>query len=284
MGHAVGDAVLREAAQRLERLVRAGDLAARLGGDEFVVLVRSDVTNASVEGLVRRIRERLAIPVTIAPDQSATVGVSIGTAFATDDGTTADRLMRAADRRMYANKVLRHRAPVSTTEEDRLADLKSYNVLDTPADETLDRITALASKTLGVPIALISLVDAHRQWFKAKVGLDAPETPREHAFCAHTICEDDVMVVPDALSDERFSDNPLVTDDPAIRFYAGAPLRTPAGHNIGTLCVIDSQPRQLSDQQRLALIGLADLVMRELNARRDKQRNEAKLAPSSPLG
>ena len=157
--------------------------------------------------------------------------------------------------------------PKPERESERLRALDQYRVLDTPPEEAFDRITRLASRAIGAPIALVSLVDEARQWFKSRVGLDAEETPREVAFCAHAICGDDVMVVPDAAGDPRFSGNPLVVDDPKIRFYAGVPLRTRNGHNLGTLCVIDRRPRELDAEETAILRDLASLVMDELELR-----------------
>lgn len=158
--------------------------------------------------------------------------------------------------------------PIPVDEEQRLRDLLRHGVLDTPADPHLDRIVELASTVLDMPIALVSLVDRDRQWFLARHGLDATETPREMAFCAHAIVGDGVLMVPDARADERFATNPLVLEEPRIRFYAGAPLRSPEGHNLGTLCVIDQQPRRLEGAQLDQLQTMADLVMRELELRR----------------
>jgi diguanylate cyclase (GGDEF)-like protein len=157
--------------------------------------------------------------------------------------------------------------PIPADEDQRLRDLQRYALLDTPADPHLDRLVALASAVLNMPIALVSLVDQDRQWFLARHGLDVAETPRRMAFCAHTIAGNGILVVPDARDDPRFKGNPLVLQDPQIRFYAGAPLRSPQGHNLGTLCVIDKQPRSFESPQ-VALLGLmADLVMRELQLR-----------------
>lgn len=147
----------------------------------------------------------------------------------------------------------------------RLEALLDLAVLDTDAEERFDRLTRLASRVLDVPIALVSLIDADRQWFKSRVGLDATETPREISFCGHAVLADELFVVPDASADERFLDNPLVVDDPSIRFYAGRPLRAAAGERVGTLCVIDRQPRELSPADRQVLDDLAALVERELN-------------------
>jgi diguanylate cyclase (GGDEF)-like protein/PAS domain S-box-containing protein len=143
-------------------------------------------------------------------------------------------------------------------ERERLLSLRSYSVLDTEPEASFDGLVKAASVIAGTPIALVSLVDAERQWFKAKVGVDATETPREHAFCSHAIERPaPVYIVEDALSDVRFGTNPLVTNDPHIRFYAGFPLRDEAGYGLGTLCVIDRVPRQLTATQLDALAGLA---------------------------
>ena len=158
--------------------------------------------------------------------------------------------------------------PLPANEVQRLRELERRSVLDTGGDEHFDRIVQLASEVLGMPVALISLVDRDRQWFLSRLGIATKETPREMAFCAHAIADEGVLVVPDALLDERFSSNPLVVDEPHVRFYAGAPLRTVEGHNLGTLCVIDRKPHELSDRQLEMLQLLAALVMRELELRR----------------
>lgn len=159
---------------------------------------------------------------------------------------------------------MRTSIPVPENEDARLERLRQYQILDTPPGETFDRVTRLASRLLKTPIALVSLVDEDRQWFKSKAGLDASETPREHAFCAHAICDSAVMVVPNAAQDPRFADNPLVTGAPSIRFYAGAPLRSEGGENMGTLCVIDSSPREFSAEDATLLNDLAHIVVDEL--------------------
>ena len=158
-------------------------------------------------------------------------------------------------------------AALPSDENERLALLYALDLLDTPAEPAFDRITRLVARTLQVPIALVSLVDSNRQWFKSRVGLTALETPREFAFCAHTILQDGLMVVGDATRDERFADNPLVTGDPMIRFYAGAPIFTTGGKALGTLCAIDSQPRILKQDEIDTLIDLADLVSKEIQQR-----------------
>jgi GAF domain-containing protein len=148
--------------------------------------------------------------------------------------------------------------PIPADEEQRLRALRRFAVLDSPADPHFDRIVELASEVLGVPIALVSLVDRNRQWFLARHGLAVQETPRTMAFCAHAIAAEQLLEVPDALEDERFNTNPLVLDQPKVRFYAGAPLRSSEGHHLGTLCVIDRKPRQLNPHQRVMLQLMAD--------------------------
>jgi diguanylate cyclase (GGDEF)-like protein/PAS domain S-box-containing protein len=157
---------------------------------------------------------------------------------------------------------MHHTKPFS--EQDRLDALDSLAVLDTPAEPRFDRFTRLATLTFGVPIALVSLVDRDRQWFKSRCGLDVDETPRSIAFCSHAVAQDELLVVEDALLDPRFAGNPLVTGAPHIRFYAGQPLRCD-GHAVGTLCVIDCAPRRFTQAQRQALRDLAALVEIELN-------------------
>lgn len=148
----------------------------------------------------------------------------------------------------------------------RLATLKSLNVLDTAAEERFDRVTRMARRMFGVPIALVSLVDEDRQWFKSVQGVDVCETPRNISFCGHAILGDDIFLIKDALADERFADNPLVTGDPHIRFYAGCPLRSGDGAKVGTLCIIDTAPREFDEDDAIALRDLASMVESELTA------------------
>jgi GAF domain-containing protein len=158
-------------------------------------------------------------------------------------------------------------APVPKDEKQRLKVLWQYEVLDTVPEEVFDDLTELAARICEAPIALISLVDEKRQWFKSKVGTSVSETSRDISFCAYAITQNDLFIVPDATRDERFADNPLVTSDPKIRFYAGAPLITPDGHALGTLCVIDKVPRELRPDQKQALRILARHVVSQLELR-----------------
>jgi GAF domain-containing protein len=154
-------------------------------------------------------------------------------------------------------------------EEARIMALEKYAILDTDPEQAFDDLTLLASFVCKTPIALISLVDEDRQWFKSRVGIKASETTRDIAFCSTAILQTDVFVVPDALEDERFRDNPLVVSDPNIRFYAGAPLINEDGYALGTLCVVDRSPRDLAPDQRDALKALSRLVLGQLEFRRN---------------
>jgi two-component system cell cycle sensor histidine kinase/response regulator CckA len=158
-------------------------------------------------------------------------------------------------------------APLPENEHARLAALRRYDILDSGPETAYDDLAKIAAQICGTPIALITLVDAERQWFKARVGMEALETPRDHAFCAYTIHESATLVVPDAARDERFADNPLVLGDPRIRFYAGAPLQTDDGIALGSLCVIDREPRQLSPEQKDALEAIGRHVVRLIELR-----------------
>ena len=160
------------------------------------------------------------------------------------------------------------KARIPENEAQRLAALRDYHILDTAAEQTYDDITALAAYICEVPIAVISLVDESRQWFKSKHGLTEVETPRDVAFCAHAILQTEPMIVQDALKDTRFADSALVTRSPHIRFYAGFPLATPEGLALGMLCAIDRKPRQLSAEQHHAMQALARQVMALLELRR----------------
>ncbi len=159
-------------------------------------------------------------------------------------------------------------APLPTDETARLETLRGYEILDTEPEREFDDLTLLASFICGTPRALVSLIDHDRQWFKSRRGVSMTETPRDIAFCAHAILKKDVMVVPDATRDERFADNPVVTGEPGVRFYAGAPLITPEGHALGTICVLDDVPRELEPEQIEALRALARQVVAQMELRR----------------
>jgi GAF domain-containing protein len=156
------------------------------------------------------------------------------------------------------------RGPVPKDEERRLASLRALRILDTEPEDRFDRITRLASALFDAPIALVSLVDENRQWFKSCYGLNMKETSRDAAFCAHVVYNREPMIVPDTFQDKRFADNPLVINEPRIRFYAGCPLILDDGACIGTLCVIDTRPRPLEVSDVARLRDLADLAVQEI--------------------
>jgi len=164
------------------------------------------------------------------------------------------------------------RAPLPENEAERLEALREYRILDTGAEQAYDDITALAAYLCEVPIAMISLVDESRQWFKSKLGLNRRETPRDVAFCAHAILQSEPLIVRDALKDTRFADSALVTRSPHIRFYAGFPLASPEGYALGTLCAIDRKPRKITTKQKTAMQALARQVMALLELRRVSSR------------
>ncbi len=163
-------------------------------------------------------------------------------------------------------------------ESERLAALRSYRILDTEPERCFDDLSLLASYVCQTPVALLTLVDADRQWFKARKGVDVTETPRDVAICAHAIKQEELFIVPDALEDERFRDNPLVASGPRIRFYAGAPLITRDGHALGTLCVVDQRPRTLTEEQVEALEALRNQAVAQLEFRRNLFELKAALA------
>lgn len=153
-----------------------------------------------------------------------------------------------------------------SNEASRLETLRALRILDSAPEERFDRLTRMAKRMFGVPISLVSIVDSDRQWFKSAQGLDAKETPRDISFCGHAILGDDILFVPNAKEDERFHDNPLVTQAPNIRFYAGCPLRVANGHKMGTLCLIDDKPREMDDEDKALLQDLAVMAEQEIAA------------------
>ncbi|HEY0191871.1 MAG TPA: diguanylate cyclase [Kofleriaceae bacterium] len=177
-------------------------------------------------------------------------------------------------------------APPRPPDEDaRLRALRSYGILDSDVEPSFDRITSLVARVLDVPIALVTLIDAERQWFKSCAGLGGSETERDLAFCSYTILRDEVLVIPDAYEDGRFAHNPYVTGEPFVRAYAGAPLRTPEGYRIGSLCAIDRKPRQFTADQLATLVDLAQIVIDEMELRRQTRERKVfervfKLSPN----
>jgi signal transduction histidine kinase len=167
-------------------------------------------------------------------------------------------------------------AEIPKNEKNRLEELQNYQILDTDDEKDFNDIVELASSICETPMSLVSLVDSNRQWFKAKVGIDADETPRDVSFCAHTILQNDIFIIPDASKDERFLNNPFVSDLPKIRFYAGMTLHTPNGFNLGSLCVVDTKPRKLKPHQinALRILGKQVINLFELK-KKNKELNES---------
>jgi phosphoribosyl 1,2-cyclic phosphodiesterase/DNA-binding response OmpR family regulator len=267
---------LLQEAMRLEGLAdpivpqTADLLSGNLMGTYSLALIQHDPPALDGLAIARRIQQRqieagMQLPVVLVTSDPAQVG----------SGSTAviDWLL-APFSLSYARTKLRYwtlrlscrwvRAQLPADEAQRLAALYELAVLDTPPEERFDRITRIAAATFDVPIALISLVDKDRQWFKSCVGIDVSETPRDVAFCAHAVERRADVVVPDTLQDDRFADNPLVTGGPRIRFYAGAPLLLKNGACLGTLCIVDTRPRQLSATDLTSLHDLRDMVLEQL--------------------
>ena len=162
-------------------------------------------------------------------------------------------------------------APMPTVEAARVAALNRYAILDSEPEEAFDDLVLLTAYVCKTPMALLSLVDDHRQWFKSAVGVQIKETPREISVCAHAIQQRELFIVPDMREDARFRDNPLVTSEPRIRFYAGTPLVNEDGFALGTLCVLDREPRELDDDQKEALKALGRLTLRQMELRKNLQ-------------
>jgi two-component system, NtrC family, sensor kinase len=162
-------------------------------------------------------------------------------------------------------------ATAPSQESARVAALDRYAILDTEPEQTFDDLVILAAYICKTPIAMLSLVDEHRQWFKSRVGVQIRETPKETSFCAHAIQQEDLFIVPDTLKDPRFKDNPMVLGEPHIRFYTGAPIVNEDGFALGTLCVIDRQPRELDSEQKEALWALSRLALGQMELRQNLQ-------------
>src|SRR5580704_4327697 len=270
----------------LVEAIRADGLTAHTAATADLVLAAAQAEPPSVLLLGRRIGGRDGLEVCRALRKSAEgYARELSIVIVTVDEAEADRAAGAEAgvtdwlvgpvSVLYARTrirawVLRHacrwiRAPLPADEPARVRALHQLGILDSPAEERFDRITRLARRVFDVPIALVSLVDAERQWFKSRQGVDVQETPRELSFCAHAIHDDRVFIVPDALTDPRFADNPAVTGALRVRFYAGRPVRV-GGRRVGTLCVVDRRPRELRDDDVRALDDLAALVEQELAA------------------
>ena len=252
-------------------LLRDGEPLHGISADRYsLALIQHDPPAIDGLGLVRRIQSeqieagmRLPVVLVTADQEQATLNSDV----------SADWLVTPLSLN-YARTKLRYwtmrlacrwvRAQTPVDETQRLETLHKLAILDTVPEERFDRITRIAAATLNVPIALISLVDKDRQWFKSCVGMNVSETPREVAFCAHAVQQRADVVVPDALLDDRFADNPLVVDGPRIRFYAGAPLLMNSGACLGTLCVVDTRPRHLSAAELATLHDLRDMVLEQL--------------------
>jgi two-component system, NtrC family, sensor kinase len=162
-------------------------------------------------------------------------------------------------------------APSPAMEAARIAALNRYAILDSEPEETFDDLVILAAHICATPMAMLSLVDDHRQWFKSKVGVQVRETPRDSSICAHAIQQNELFIVPDTREDARFRENPLVVGEPHIRFYAGAPLVNEDGFALGTLCVVDRVPRELNEEQKDALKSLGRLALRQMELRKNLQ-------------
>ena len=235
----------------------------------LIAMDRSDVDGRDLARLIRRDPRCAAVPIALfTPSSDNPVSrlqmVALGAQGVIRPESTTHALVHDIE-----DLLLRRRPLMPASEQARLAKLQELAVLDTPPDAVLDAIVAAASAMASAPIALVSLIDADRQWFKARVGLDATETPRDVAFCAHAIHQSEIFEVPDSRQDVRFANNPLVQGAPNVVFYAGMPLTTSDGHAVGTLCVIDHVPRHLNEAQResLAHLGRAVTLLLERGAR-----------------
>jgi phosphoribosyl 1,2-cyclic phosphodiesterase len=278
---AVDDAALRE---RLTEATGADDLTVAIAADPDAVLAAMRTAPPSLLLLGRRLAGRdslelcralrtdlatAALPIVVVAAGEAEADRTAGTEAGVTDWLVAPFSMLYARTRIRA-WALRQAcrwmsAPPPPDESARLRALHDLGLLDTPPEERFDRLTRLARRLFDASITLVTLVDAERQWFKSRQGFDAEETPRDWAFCAHAIHDDGVFVVPDTLADPRFTDNPLVTGRPRVRFYAGRPVRV-GGRRVGTLCLIDGRPRELRADDLQALDDLAALVEAELAA------------------
>jgi DNA-binding response OmpR family regulator len=235
-------------------------LGRRLGGRDGLEVARA-VRKGSVEGYDKD------VPIVLVASNESQADRSAGAEAGVTDWLVAPFSMLYARTRVRAwtlRQACRWIAAAAPPDEtERLRALHEYGILDTPSEERFDRITRLARRLLDVPAAMVTLIDSERQWFKSTAGFEVTETPRDLAFCSYAIQQDEMFVVPDALADPRFADNPVVADGPRLRFYAGRPVHID-GRRVGTLCVVDSRPRQLGEDDKKALDDLAQLVEKEL--------------------
>ena len=250
------DAVLRPPPTASPSLLMLGH---RLGGRDGLELVRA--VRKGVEAYDKD------VPIVLVAASEAEADREAGAEAGITDWLVAPFSMLYARTRVRAwalRQACRWIAAAAPADEaERLRALRERGILDTPAEERFDRLTRLARRVLDVPAAMVTMIDAERQWFKSTSGFEVTETPRDLAFCAYTIQQDEMFIVPDALADPRFADNPVVADGPRLRFYAGRPVHV-EGRRVGTLCVVDSRPRQLNDDDKRALDDLAALVEEEL--------------------
>ncbi|WP_162527306.1 GAF domain-containing protein [Sphingomonas solaris] len=260
----ITDRIARALADEPIRLVHTGDMAeaARLAGDlrPGLVLVESGLAETgAVIGLLAG-QDRAGVPIVLLAGEGPTGDVAVDRL---DEPWSCEYARTRIRTWLMRAECHWARAAIPADEAARLGALHALGLLDTPPEERFDRLTRLAAALFRVPVAVISLVDADRQWFKSTTGTDLCETPRESSFCAHAVAARAMLVVPDTFADTRFRDNPLVTADPRIRFYAGAPIHAPDGQPIGTLCILDTRPRDLSEAERGQLSDLAATVEAE---------------------
>jgi phosphoribosyl 1,2-cyclic phosphodiesterase/DNA-binding response OmpR family regulator len=250
------DAVLKPSPAGTPSLLMLGS---RLGGRDGLEVARAVRNGADVGDK--------DLPIVLVAANEAEADRAAGAAAGVTDWLVAPFSMLYARTRVRAwalRQACRWIAAAAPPDEvERLRALHAHGILDTPPEERFDRITRLARRLLDVPAAMVTMVDAERQWFKSRSGFDVTETPRDLAFCSYTIQQDEIFVVPDALADPRFADSPVVTEGPRLRFYAGRPVHVD-GRRVGTLCVVDNRPRQLAEEDRRALDDLAALVEKEL--------------------
>ena len=271
---AIADKMVQAVSSEPIQIIRAGssDNAVRLFEAERpgLVIIDDDLPDADGAGLSRQLRALAnghgeGLPIMIVGRNASPDGAALESATDWIQTPFSAEFARARIRTWMMRGQFRWvRAAIDEHEAERLAALRALNLLDTAPEERFDRFTRIAAALFDTPVSLVTLVDESRQWFKSCVGTDQCETSREASFCAHALKSSDVMVVPDALLDPRFADNPLVTDGPRVRFYAGAPLSVPSGLCVGTLCVLDTRPRMLSEREIELLRDMARLVEKEL--------------------